>query len=130
MRKLKNSASKFLGDSGANQLRESFVEENREIIKAIFEKLGEDNHRKLLSGFCIHDYETFDGYPIIAEVGFVSETESWLRVNFTGTAYFGCEDMNKEYEYNEVVTCLIERDREVTFGTETPERIERAPDEY
>lgn len=127
---MKNRVSEFLGDLEANQLKESFVEENEKIIKAIFEKLGEDNHRKLLSGFCVQEYETFDGYPMITEVGFVSETEGWLGVNFTGTAYFGCDDMNKEYEYDEVVTCLIEDDREVTFGTETPERIERAPDEY
>ena len=127
---MKNRVSEFLGDLEANQLKESFVEENEKIIKAISEKLGEDNHRKLLSGFCVQEYETFDGYPMITEVGFVSETEGWLGVNFTGTAYFGCDDMNKEYEYDEVVTCLIEDDREVTFGTETPERIERAPDEY
>lgn len=127
---MKNSVSEFLGVPEANQLKESFVEENEKIIKAIFEKLGEDNHRKLLSGFCVQEYETFDGYPMITEVGFVSETEGWLGVNFTGTAYFGCDDMNKEYEYNEVVTCLIEQDREVTFETETPEPIERAPDEY
>lgn len=127
---MKNRVSGFLGDSEANQLKESFIEENEKIIKAIFEKLGEDNHRKLLSGFCVQEYETFDGYPMITEVGFVSEAEGWLRVNFTGTAYFGCDDMNKEYEYDELVTCLIENDREVTFGTETPERIERAPDEY
>lgn len=124
----KNTIKNYLEKSIIAELKRDFSEKEGSNLEKTFKRLGSKNHEKLLRGFCTEYREVYDENPFITEVGFVDEAEAWIGVNFTGSVYFGCDDMNKVYEHDEVVSCLIINESLVLFETRTPVLEMREPD--
>ena len=81
----------------------------RKLIETLFEGLEDEEKASLLAGFCISDpRETFNGLDAIDEVSWDSSTEGIIEVSFRGCSYYGCRDMDREYEYNEAVAFKVD----------------------
>ena len=99
----------------------------RKLIESLFEGLEDEEKASLLAGFCISDpRETFNGLDTIDEVSWDSSTEGIVEVSFRGCSYYGCRDMDREYEYNEAVVFKVDfLKKAILFTSETPEFPER-----
>lgn len=99
-------------------------------IQFIFERLSEDEVGSLLDGFCIGDRETYNDDPIVMGISFDDELSGTIDVAFTGSAYYGCKDMDRLNEHGETVTFTIDREGfTIEFSTTPPDVPERPMDE-
>ncbi len=84
----------------------------------------------MLAGFCTEDREMFDGNTIVDDAELDSPSSGLIYVSFTGSLYLGCRDRNRTYEYTEDVVFRIDHAaRRISFNTETPELLDRSPNE-
>lgn len=111
-------------------LIEGEPKERDECIQSIFEQLGEDDVGSLLSGFCTGDRETYNDDSMIMGVSFEDEISGTIDVAFTGSAYYGCKDMDRLDEHDETVAFTIDREGStVEFSTTPPDAPERPTDD-
>jgi hypothetical protein len=110
-------------------LLERTPKERDECIQYIFEHLSEDEIGCLLVGFCIGDRETYNDDPLVTGVSFDDELSGTIDVAFTGSAYYGCKDMDRLDQHVATVTFTINREGStIDFSTTPPELPERPMD--
>ena len=111
-------------------LIEGAPKERDKCIQSIFEHLSEDDIGSLLSGFCIADRETYNNDPTVTGVSFDDEISGTIDVAFTGSAYYGCKDMDRLDEHDETVTFTIDPENStVEFSSTPPDLPERPMDD-
>lgn len=99
----------------------------RKLIQRLFMGLEDEEKEGLLAGFCVSDpRETFAALDTIDEVSWDSPTQGLVEVSFRGCSYYGCRDMDKEYEYNEGVAYKVDFIKKVIlFSSDLPDLHER-----
>lgn len=120
-----------LHENDIESLEEASHQEKEEIIQKIFEQLEDEKEAELLAGFCTGERETFDGLLAVMDTTLEDDWTGVISAAFTGSAYFGCKDMDRLEEYDEVVSFEVDFENErITFETDTPDPVEREPDYY
>lgn len=127
---MKNDVECRLGEKDLKFLESEDRKARELLIEASFESLSNEDIQTLLADFCAEERETFDGNAVVENVDFESLTSGLISVNFTGSSYFGCRDMNRTFDYTEEVIFQIHRDHlRIVFSTETPDPMDRSPHE-
>ena len=105
--------------------------ERAKTIESLFQGLEDNEKEALLRGFCIGELETFTTADWAGDVTFDPQETGQFSVCFTGNAFFGCDDYNKEFEHDAVVVFKIEPlKKQIRFETEPPEVPEREGEEF
>jgi hypothetical protein len=124
------TAKLALSDADLALFREGSLQERERLIQGLFESLDEADVARLLAGFCIGDRETYDGEPAVAGVSFEDERSGTITVSFTGSAYYGCKEMNRLDEHDEAVLYTIGIESAfIQFSTHPPDPQKRYPNE-
>lgn len=87
-----------------------------EFIVGQFNQLSELDRRKLLAGFCTGDREDFNDDHCIMGTSFDEDFDDegdrvhsgCIYVCFTGSAYYGCKDMDRVDEHEVTITFWCE----------------------
>lgn len=128
---MKNIVKVDLDEDAAAILAEINHPERDKLIEEHFTSLAESDEECLLAGFCTNERETYDGLMSCMDTHFEDEISGTLSVSFTGSAYFGCRDMEPLYEYDEPVGFEVDLDDGIlTFTTETPDNVGREPETF
>jgi len=119
-----------LSDSDLETFAEGTTKEQADAVQALFESLEQSEISKLLGYFCDGDREAYNEDPTVIHVAMEDEDSGMIDVDFTGSAYYGCKDMDRLDEHSEAVAFNISRETSlITFTTEPPDPPERPPDE-
>jgi len=121
-----------IDDAELEEFVEAFEDDKAKIIQNIFENLeGDDGDvGDLLGYFCTGDLETYNEDPMVGSVTMHDELSGTIDVDFTGSAYYGCKDMDRLDEHCEAVAFEVSLlDKRITLTTEPPDKVERPPNE-
>jgi hypothetical protein len=100
--------------------------EKEDLIESLFEHLDEDATARLLCDFCDGDRETYNNDPSVTEVTFEKKFSGTLTVEFTGSAYYGCEDLDRTYDHSKEVAFVISPEkRAITFSTDVTDPADK-----
>jgi hypothetical protein len=101
-----------------------------EQVSNLFFQLSEQEQGSLLSGYCTDDRESYDDNPEISDVCFDTNLKGTIEVNFTGSVYIGCRDMDYEKEHSELLKFEIDQESSrIWFESEPPDPPERPLDD-
>ena len=125
------SVSVRLSQEDIQEYAEFSTREREKWIESLFVALDDDEQKRLLTGFCTSDRESFDdASAIVNDVTIDDDGNGSLDIGFTGSTYMGCRDMDIEHEHDEVVAFILDRDREtMEFSTDPPDHGERPSDD-
>lgn len=129
------SVSTVLDEEEVESFFESNDAERSAFISSQFDHLSESDQRKLLAGFCTGDREDYNGEPCVMGVSIddYPDEEGFsgtVDVYFTGSAYYGCKDMDRLDEHEETVSFRFEpATRELWFETSPPPPVSERYDE-
>ncbi len=119
-----------LSDSDLQTFAEGTTREQADAVQALFESLEESEIGELLGYFCDGDREAYNEDPTVMHVTMEDEDSGMIDVDFTGSAYYGCKDMDRLDEHSEAVVFKISLQASlITFTTEPPDPPDRPPDE-
>jgi hypothetical protein len=120
----------LIDDSDLEAFIEGSSEERAAVVQGVFESLEESEIRELLAYFCTGDRESYNEDPTVARICMDDDMNGTIDVDFTGSAYYGCKDMDRLDEHSEAVRFEVSVEAsQVTFTTESPDPPERPPDE-
>ena len=125
------SVSVDLSPEDIQKYDESPDREREKWIESHFTALDDDEQKRLLTGFCTSDRESFDDRSaIVNNITIERDGNGSLDIGFTGSTYMGCSGLDIEHEHDEIVTFTLDRDREtVEFSTDPPDHGERPSDD-
>ena len=119
-----------LDESDLSWIREGDSREKASHVQEIFEHLSEAETAQLLSGFCEGLRESYNADPYVMDVSFEDSGAGTVTVDFTGSALFGCKDMDHLYEHLVTVSFSVDLETStICFSSEPPDPPERYPDE-
>ncbi len=97
------------------------------LIEDIFKGLDSDDIEILLADFCTSDpRETYSGFDCVEEVSWTTPTSGTIRVIFNGHSFYGCRDMDKEFEHGAAVLFMVNlAKKEILFTSHIPDLPER-----
>jgi hypothetical protein len=114
-----------------NALTDISYPTREKLIESTFLQMEEEEIGGLLGGYCLGERETYNNDPVVMNVSFDDEISGTIDVSFTGSAYFGCTNMDRLDEHDVTVAFTIAPDvLAVQFETDPPERAERSTDEF
>jgi hypothetical protein len=117
-------------DSDLEAYAEGSTDERAKIVQDIFEHLDDGDLGELLGYFCTGDREAYNEDPYVIGVDMHDDTSGTISVDFTGSAYYGCKDMDRLDEHSESVIFEVSPgDALVKFTTEPPDPVDRPPDD-
>lgn len=100
-------------------------------MESVFLQMDDEKMSVLLGGYCIGERESYNNDPFVTNVSFDDEVSGTIDVSFTGSAYFGCKDMDRLDEHDVTVAFTITSDDLIVrFETNPPEMGERTTDEF
>jgi len=103
-----------------------------ELVQEVYNRLEEGDLGTLLADFCTGERETYndDADDVHIAFDYGTDLSGIIDVHFTGSAFFGCKDMDGLYDHAEAIEFTINLDGlNIEFATNPPDHVERAPDE-
>lgn len=119
--------STALSDQGLTLFDGAHESEKSSLIEDTFTGLDPDDIGILLADFCTSDpRETYAGFDCVEEVSWNTPISGTIRVIFNGHSFYGCRDMNKDYEHGAAVGFKVNlAQKEVLFSSDIPELPDR-----
>ena len=109
------------------------LEHREDLVKKAYSQIESDQLAEVFQDFCTKPRETYNDDAEVA--GFDFDHANALTgtglIEFVGTAYFGCDDLNRHYpeQVNFVFTVDLEGAK-IEFAVDVPEPVvERVPDD-